>query len=127
MQILYHIMAKDNENIPDYINQMKTLIDQINSMNTHFKVSNIMLKYLPNSSPNLGTLWSMIFGRRLTPWILITLASSTSSATSKMNIIVKLDTAMMAHCCHTVIFPCRLDHESRIEQSLLQIVQEKQL
>ena len=33
--------AKDDENIPDYINQMKSLVDQINAMNTHFKVSDI--------------------------------------------------------------------------------------
>ena len=39
MRTLYHMTLAENENIPDYINKMKGLVDLINSMKSPFKIS----------------------------------------------------------------------------------------
>jgi hypothetical protein len=39
--MFYTTKASEDENIPEYINKMRTTIDDINNMKTIFKISNI--------------------------------------------------------------------------------------
>ena len=54
MHTLYHLETLEEENISDFINKMKKLIDEINSMRTSFKIDNatyggILTQVLPLS------------------------------------------------------------------------------
>ena len=54
MCTLYHIEASEEENIPDFINKIKKLVNEINSMRTPFKIDNatyggILTQVLPPS------------------------------------------------------------------------------
>jgi hypothetical protein len=57
MRTLYHMSAKEDQDIPEFMNEMKNLIEQINSMNTHFKINDItyaaiLAQSLPDSWDN---------------------------------------------------------------------------
>ena len=42
MHTLFTICMKDNDDLPQYINNMKTIIKQINTMDTVFEINNMM-------------------------------------------------------------------------------------
>jgi hypothetical protein len=41
MRTFYTMRAAEDENIPEYINKMKTIVDEINAMKSRFKVDDI--------------------------------------------------------------------------------------